>query len=105
MPEPPQLVVPTIQKKQLKESSRSPFTPEQLVVLNSYLPAFLQAKRSSGKKLVGFWEPLHEALFAASPLKPLTDEEIARGVDQGSQKGGRVALIKKVSATRNFRVG
>lgn len=95
LPQQAKMAAPPAKNERRKESSRSPFTPEQLVVLNNHLPAFLQAKRSSGKKLVGFWEPLNEALFAASPLNPLTDEEIACGVEQGK----RVALIKKVSDT------
>lgn len=99
MPEPQKAAVLTAQNKQPKESSRSSFTPEQLAVLNKFLPVFLQVKRSPGKKLVGFWEPLYEALFTATPLKPLTDDEIADGLDQGSRKGERVALVKKVSGS------
>lgn len=96
----PRTSVPATSKnKEQKESTRSPFTPEQLAVLNDFLPLFLQAKRTAGRKLVGFWEPMHQALFAASPLKELTDEEIAQGVDQGERKGERAAKVKKVSGT------
>lgn len=90
-----QLVAQTQKKTKCKITKllRGSFTLEELETLQQYLPAYLKLKRIHGKKYEGFWEPLWEYFFAKHALKPLTDAQIAAGVDVDKQR----EQVKKVS--------
>lgn len=76
---------------------RGTFTAEEVTKLLEWLPRYMQLKRLLGKKFTDFWEPLWEEWFAAFPLKPLTQEQILAGIDQGDRKGERLQMVKQVS--------
>ncbi|KZP27382.1 hypothetical protein FIBSPDRAFT_948648 [Athelia psychrophila] len=74
---------------------RGTFSPEQKAELKKLLPAYRLCKRTPGKKWEGFWEPTWQLLFGLFPLKPLTEEQITEGVDQGDRKGECMALYQQ----------
>lgn len=75
---------------------RGIFSPAERAELENLLPGYRLCKRTPGKKWEGFWEPTWELMFGLFPLKPLTEEQIMQGVDQGDRAGERQALYKQV---------
>lgn len=84
-------------KKDTVPVLRGTFTAEEVAKLMVWLPKYMQLKRLHGKKFTDFWEPLWEEWFGDFPLKPLTQEQISEGVDQGERKGERQRLVQQVS--------
>lgn len=84
------------QRTKIVVTQRGIFSPEEKAELEKLLPTYRMCKRTPGKKWEGFWEPTWELLFRLFPLPALTAEQIAKGIDQGTRKGERMALYQQV---------
>ena len=55
----------------------------------------MKLKKVHGKKYEAFWNPLWNEYFTKHALKPLTEADVAGGMDEAKQR----ELIKKVRNT------
>jgi hypothetical protein len=71
-------------------------TVEQRNWLLSHKPDFMKARAVGRAAVSEFWAPIFEKWISTFPFQPLTDEEIAGGLDEAK----RLDMLKGVSPHR-----